>query len=55
MDILVYCVQWAWKMFMSISFPIVFQGITYNISLYAMLIFTAVVGIVATLIAKAFQ
>lgn len=55
MDILVYCIQWAWKMFMSISFPIVFQGVTYNITLYALLIFTTVVGIVAVLIAKAFE
>lgn len=55
MDIIVQCAQWAWKMFMSISFPIVFQGVTYNISLYALLLFTAIVGVVAVLIAKAFQ
>lgn len=55
MDILVQVIGWVWRTFMAISIPITFQGVTYNITLYAMFLFTAIVGIVAVLISKAFD
>lgn len=41
MMILHYC----WKMFMSVSIPITYGGTTYEITLYAILIFSTVVCI----------
>lgn len=52
MDLLVKTMQQVWQIFMNVSIPIEFQGITYNITFYALLIFTTVVSIVAVLIAK---
>lgn len=53
MDILMQIIQKLWQIFMSVSIPVSYQGTTYNITLYALLIFTSVVSIVITLIAKA--
>ena len=43
----------VWQIFTNISIPVVFQGVTYNISLYALFLFTSITTIVIVLIAKA--
>lgn len=55
MDVLVQIMQTVWRFFISVSFPITYQGVTYNITLYGLLIFTVIVSIAAVLIAKAFD
>ena len=55
MDLFIEIVQKAWHIFINTSFPVTFQGVTYNISLYAMFLFTSIISIVIVLLAKAFD
>lgn len=53
MDLLLMILIKIWNTFTSISIPVEFQGTTYNITLFAIFIFTTITAIVITIIANA--
>lgn len=55
MDTLVMLMLKVWNFFMSISFPITYQGITYDISLFAIFLFTTLGSIALVLLFKLFE
>lgn len=55
MDLLMYVIKWTWNIFQSIAIPITYQGITYNITFFGMLIFTTIVSTAVWLLFKFFE
>lgn len=49
MDNLIKIIEITWDLFRSISLPITFNGSTYNITLYGILIYTTIGLIIAAL------
>lgn len=55
MDLLLMICQKIWHLFTITGFDVVFQGITYHITLFAILTFTIVTGIAIRVLFSLFE